>query len=251
MCFPFVLFTAVLIWLIIRISVFIIPPSFEITMLNVLLRTPIPYLHISNNDIPARFNAFSYQNFLSKWTNFILTTLTTQLVAGSRRIDHDDAAHSYFGVILSCSCFSAIYSSPSSHSKAKKHDIYCDYASHASGCLYRTWIHFVISSTFSKLRKNRDRWLWNEDAPAAIGPYNQAIKVGDLLFVSGCIALDPKTAQVIPGGIAEQAEQSLKNMKAIVEAGGSELGKVVKALVRALREPSSLSVWIFLTRSIR
>jgi len=70
-----------------------------------------------------------------------------------------------------------------------------------------------------------------EHAPAAIGPYNQAIKAGDLLFVSGCIALDPKTAQVIPGGIAEQAEQSLKNMKAIVEAGGSELGKVVKALV--------------------
>jgi len=70
-----------------------------------------------------------------------------------------------------------------------------------------------------------------EHAPAAIGPYNQAIKVGDLLFVSGCIPLDPRTAQVVPGGIAEQAEQSLKNMKAVVEAGGSELGKVVKALV--------------------
>jgi len=70
-----------------------------------------------------------------------------------------------------------------------------------------------------------------EHAPAAIGPYTQAFKVGDLLFVSGSIPLDPKTGQVVSGGIEEQTEQALQNLKAIVEAGGSELGKVIKTLV--------------------
>jgi len=70
-----------------------------------------------------------------------------------------------------------------------------------------------------------------EHAPAAIGPYTQAFQAGGLLFVSGCIPLDPKTAQVVPGGIEEQTTQALSNLKAVVEAGGSELGKVVKTLV--------------------
>jgi len=69
------------------------------------------------------------------------------------------------------------------------------------------------------------------DAPAAIGPYSQAIKTGDLLFCSGCIPLDPATMDVVNGGVVEQTEQALKNLKAVVEAGGSELGKVVKTTV--------------------
>jgi hypothetical protein len=69
------------------------------------------------------------------------------------------------------------------------------------------------------------------DAPAAIGPYSQAIKVGNLLFCSGCIPLDPVSAQIVVGGVEEQTEQALKNLKAVVEAGGSELGKVVKTTV--------------------
>jgi len=68
-------------------------------------------------------------------------------------------------------------------------------------------------------------------APAAIGPYSQGIRLGDLLFCSGCIPLDPSTAQIVPGGIEAQTEQALKNLKAVVEAGGSELGKVVKTTV--------------------
>jgi len=68
-------------------------------------------------------------------------------------------------------------------------------------------------------------------APAAIGPYSQAIKVGNLLFCSGCIPLDPASSQIVEGGIEEQTEQALKNLKAVVEAGGSELGKVVKTTV--------------------
>ena len=66
------------------------------------------------------------------------------------------------------------------------------------------------------------------DAPAAIGPYSQAVKVGDLLFLSGCISLDANGEMVGEGKVEVQAIQALANLKAIVEAGGSELGKIVK-----------------------
>ncbi|PPQ70735.1 hypothetical protein CVT26_014700 [Gymnopilus dilepis] len=69
------------------------------------------------------------------------------------------------------------------------------------------------------------------NAPKAIGPYAQAIKVGDLLFTSGSIPLVPETMEIVEGGVETQAEQCLKNMKAVLEAGGSELGKVVKTTV--------------------
>ncbi len=68
-------------------------------------------------------------------------------------------------------------------------------------------------------------------APAAIGPYSQAIRVGDLLFVSGQLPMDPQTGDIKGNSAAEQAEQSLTNLKAIVEGGGSSLDKVVKTLV--------------------
>ncbi|KAF9056068.1 Endoribonuclease L-PSP/chorismate mutase-like protein [Panaeolus papilionaceus] len=68
-------------------------------------------------------------------------------------------------------------------------------------------------------------------APAAIGPYSQAIKVGDLLFCSGCIPLNPATMEVVEGGVQAQTKQALKNLKSVVEAGGSELGKVAKTTV--------------------
>ncbi|RPD64566.1 YjgF-like protein [Lentinus tigrinus ALCF2SS1-6] len=68
-------------------------------------------------------------------------------------------------------------------------------------------------------------------APAAVGPYTQAIRVGDLLFCSGSLGLDPSTGKLVEGGVEAQARQALKNMKAIIEAGGSEVGKVVKTTV--------------------
>lgn len=67
-------------------------------------------------------------------------------------------------------------------------------------------------------------------APAAIGPYAQANIVGNLLFASGQIPADPETG-VIPEGIEAQATQSLKNVKAIVEAAGSTMDKVIKTTV--------------------
>ncbi len=64
-------------------------------------------------------------------------------------------------------------------------------------------------------------------APGAIGPYSQAIEVNGLVFTSGQIPVDPATGQ-IPEGIAAQAEQSCKNVGAILEASGSSLDKVIK-----------------------
>lgn len=68
-------------------------------------------------------------------------------------------------------------------------------------------------------------------APAAIGPYSQAIRTGNLLFTAGQIALDPATGQLVPGAIKEQTTQVLENLKAIVEAAGSSLAAVVKTTV--------------------
>jgi len=68
-------------------------------------------------------------------------------------------------------------------------------------------------------------------APSAIGPYSQAIKIGDLVFASGCIPLVPSTMQIIEGGIVEQTEQALANVSAVLEASGSDVGRVVKTTV--------------------
>jgi 2-iminobutanoate/2-iminopropanoate deaminase len=68
-------------------------------------------------------------------------------------------------------------------------------------------------------------------APSAIGPYSQAIRVGNLLFVSGQIPIDPATGEVVAGDIRAQTRQVLKNLAAIVEAAGSSLDRVAKATV--------------------
>jgi len=68
-------------------------------------------------------------------------------------------------------------------------------------------------------------------APAAIGPYSQAIRNGNLLFISGQTPLDPATGKLVPGGPADQAEQCLKNIRAILQAAGMDMRHVVKATV--------------------
>lgn len=70
-----------------------------------------------------------------------------------------------------------------------------------------------------------------ELAPAAIGPYSQAVVSGGFVYSSGQVALDPATGQLIQGGIREQTRQVLENLKAVLAAGGSDLGRVVKAVV--------------------
>ena len=73
--------------------------------------------------------------------------------------------------------------------------------------------------------------IQTDNAPAAIGPYSQAIKAGGFVFASGQIPIDPQTGQFVPGGIAEQTEQVLKNLSAVLEAAGSSLDLVVKTTV--------------------
>src|SRR5450432_2698226 len=68
-------------------------------------------------------------------------------------------------------------------------------------------------------------------APAAIGPYSQAVRIGGLLFSSGQVALDPATGVIVAGGIQEQTTRVLENLKAVVEAAGSDLAQVVKTVV--------------------
>ena len=67
-----------------------------------------------------------------------------------------------------------------------------------------------------------------KNAPQAIGPYSQAIRHGGFLFVSGQIAIDPQTADIIEGDIEAQTEQVLKNIAAIIDAAGMSLQDVVK-----------------------
>ncbi len=70
-----------------------------------------------------------------------------------------------------------------------------------------------------------------EKAPAAIGPYSQAIVSNGFVFLAGQIPLDPATGQIIEGGIAAQTERVLENVKAVLEAAGSSLANVVKTTV--------------------
>jgi 2-iminobutanoate/2-iminopropanoate deaminase len=70
-----------------------------------------------------------------------------------------------------------------------------------------------------------------ENAPKAIGPYEQAVKCNGLLFTSGQIALDPVTGTLMEGDVSAQTRQVLENLKAVLEAGGSSLDHVIKATV--------------------
>jgi 2-iminobutanoate/2-iminopropanoate deaminase len=68
-------------------------------------------------------------------------------------------------------------------------------------------------------------------APAAIGPYSQAIKAGDLIFYSGQIPLDPETGALVVGGIVEQTHQVMANMRAMLHASGRDFADVVKTTI--------------------
>jgi 2-iminobutanoate/2-iminopropanoate deaminase len=73
--------------------------------------------------------------------------------------------------------------------------------------------------------------IYIETAPKPIGPYSQAVKAGNMLFVSGQIPIDPKTGEVVKGGIKEQTRQVLENIKTVLEAAGYTLNDVAMAFV--------------------
>ena len=70
-----------------------------------------------------------------------------------------------------------------------------------------------------------------ENAPAAIGPYSQAVLVGNLVYTSGQVALDPQTGQLVEGGVKEQTVRVLENLKAVLAEAGSDLRHVIKTTV--------------------
>src|SRR5688572_19166935 len=75
------------------------------------------------------------------------------------------------------------------------------------------------------------RSIQTDKAPAAIGPYSQAIVVGQLVYTSGQIGLDPTTGQMVPGGVAAEAERVLENLSHVLVAAGSSLAHVVKTTI--------------------
>ena len=73
--------------------------------------------------------------------------------------------------------------------------------------------------------------IHNENAPAAIGPYSQAVKAGNLLFVSGQVPFVPETMEIVEGDVKAQTAQSLKNLQAILKEAGADFSNVVKTTV--------------------
>ncbi|MBM4465096.1 MAG: RidA family protein [Chloroflexi bacterium] len=73
--------------------------------------------------------------------------------------------------------------------------------------------------------------ITTREAPAAVGPYSQAVRVGDFVFTAGQLAIDPATGKLVEGGIEEQTRQVLGNIAAVLEAAGSSLDRVVKTTV--------------------
>ena len=73
------------------------------------------------------------------------------------------------------------------------------------------------------------RIISTENAPAAIGPYSQAVEVNGTLYISGQVPIDPKTSKVVAGGIIEQTEQVMKNIEAVLSEAGYTFSDVVKS----------------------
>ena len=73
--------------------------------------------------------------------------------------------------------------------------------------------------------------IHSDNAPAAVGPYSQAVKIGDLVYSAGQVALDPATMKLVEGGVEAQTEQVLQNLQAVLATAGSSLSNVIKTTV--------------------
>jgi reactive intermediate/imine deaminase len=93
-------------------------------------------------------------------------------------------------------------------------------------------ISFIPNNLYSEESKKMPKEIISTDnAPQAIGPYSQAVKTGNLIFISGQIPLDPKTGDIVDGSIEDQANQVLDNIKSICEASGHGLEDIVKITI--------------------
>ena len=88
----------------------------------------------------------------------------------------------------------------------------------------------LMTVDFAEQTKNREV-ISTANAPAAIGPYSQAIRVGNMLYLSGQLGIDPKTGKFAEGGFEAQARQALENQKAVLTAAGFALSDVVQCQV--------------------
>ncbi len=87
------------------------------------------------------------------------------------------------------------------------------------------------------------RIIKTQHAPAAIGPYSQAVEMNGMLFISGQIALDPASGEIVPGSIKEQTEQVLRNIKAILTEAGYGISEIIKCtcLLKDLNDFQSMN----------
>jgi 2-iminobutanoate/2-iminopropanoate deaminase len=83
----------------------------------------------------------------------------------------------------------------------------------------------ILGGTMSK------EIIHTEQAPAAVGPYSQAVRVGNMVFTAGQVALNPATGKLVEGDVAAQAEQVMKNLQAVLSAAGTDFDNVVKSTV--------------------
>ncbi len=77
---------------------------------------------------------------------------------------------------------------------------------------------------------NKQR-IHTNDAPAAVGPYSQAIRVGNMLFTAGQVALDPTAGELVGSDVATQTEQVMRNLRAVLAAAGADFAQVIKTTV--------------------
>lgn len=97
--------------------------------------------------------------------------------------------------------------------------------------IYLLKFAFCFSKLLKKAKQIVKEIISTENAPGAIGPYSQAVKVGNLVFCSGQIPIDPQTGEFVSENVAEQTEQVIKNLSAVLAAAGTTLNNVVKTTV--------------------
>ena len=83
--------------------------------------------------------------------------------------------------------------------------------------------------------------IHTDDAPAAVGPYSQAVKIGELVYTAGQIPLDPATGKMVEGDVQVQTDRALQNLQAVLKEAGSSLKNVVKTTVFC-------KIWLILRR---
>ena len=94
-----------------------------------------------------------------------------------------------------------------------------------------TILILTISIFFKELNQMSKEIISTKNAPQAIGPYSQAVKTGNLMFISGQIPLNPETGDLVSGSIEDEANQVLNNIKSICEAAGNSLEDIVKITI--------------------